>query len=268
MESIKDYHFPFGEKLKKVQQINTSPKKAFVLGVYASAVHARWADKNGLQKVAALAVASEPSIFWTGENAEEIISAIKIPAELGRLTLPTNTGLNGPSGCALDELYLKPLGLSRDDTWLCDLLPESRVNEQQKNALSMNYTDSIIEEYNLSKASIHNFKRSELNSSVRREEILKELEISQAETLILLGDLPIYWFLRFYTDMKFCKLSDFGETKETYGKPHTMNLNGKFYNVISLCHPRQAGRLGSSSAKWGELHKDWIENVRSKIEIF
>ena len=263
MESTKDYHFPFGEKLKKVHQINTSPKKAFVLGVYASAVHARWTDKNGVQKVAALAVASEPSIFWKGENAEGIISAIKIPAELGSLTLPTNTMLNGPSGRALDELYLKPLGLSRDNTWLCDLLPESRVNEQQREAINTHYTEQIIKENALKLASIPYFEKSELNSPDRREEILKELEISQAETIILLGDLPIYWFLRFYSDMKFSKLSDFGETKETYGKPRIINLNGKSYNVISLCHPRQAGRLGSSSAKWGKLHEDWIKNVSS-----
>lgn len=46
-------NFPFGEPLKKVQQQDRSPKKVFVLGVYASAVHARWIDKDGKQKVAA-----------------------------------------------------------------------------------------------------------------------------------------------------------------------------------------------------------------------
>ena len=38
--------FPFGQPLKPVQQLNRSPKKAFVLGVYASAVHARWIDNK------------------------------------------------------------------------------------------------------------------------------------------------------------------------------------------------------------------------------
>jgi hypothetical protein len=61
-----EYRFPFGEKLQKVQQKNRNPKKAFVLGVYASAVHARWVDAGGKQKVAAFAVASEPEIFWPG----------------------------------------------------------------------------------------------------------------------------------------------------------------------------------------------------------
>ena len=127
-----------------------SSKKVFVLGVYASAVHARWVDKQGKTKVSALAVASEPEIFWTGEDAEEIISKINIPSELGKLLVPKSKHLNGPSGRALDELFLKPLGLSRKDAWLCDLIPESRVNENQAKAISKQYTQEIIDKYNLS----------------------------------------------------------------------------------------------------------------------
>ena len=36
------YYFPFGEELKPLKQQDRKPKKVFVLGVYASAVHARW----------------------------------------------------------------------------------------------------------------------------------------------------------------------------------------------------------------------------------
>lgn len=35
--------FPIWTRIKKVEQRDKSPKKAFVLGVYASAIHARWA---------------------------------------------------------------------------------------------------------------------------------------------------------------------------------------------------------------------------------
>lgn len=66
------YHFPFGSQLKKVEQRNRTPKEIFVLGVYSSAVHAKWIAPDGKQKIGALAVASEPEIFWRGENAEEI----------------------------------------------------------------------------------------------------------------------------------------------------------------------------------------------------
>ena len=66
---MKSFFFPFGQKLTKVQQTETTPnKEVFVLGVYASAVHAKWIDNERKIKVQALAVASEPQIFWTGER--------------------------------------------------------------------------------------------------------------------------------------------------------------------------------------------------------
>jgi len=253
-----NYYFPFGQELKKVEQKERSPKKAFVLGVYASAVHARWIDKNGKQKVSALAVASEPEIFWKGENAKDIISEIKIPKELGTLTVPIDIKLNGPSGRALDELFLKPLGLNRENVWLCDLLPFSRVNENQYKAIQKNYTPDIISKYSLKPATVPLFDKKELNSSSRRDEILQELEESKAETLILLGDHPIYWFLRFF-DKRYTRLSQFGETTGTYGKYHPIKIYDRTYNVVPLCHPRQAGRLGSSSSKWGILHEGWFK---------
>lgn len=254
----KNYYFPFGQKLKKVEQKERKPKKVFVLGVYASAVHARWVDKNGKQKVSALAVASEPEIFWTGNNAKKIISEIKIPEQLGRLTVPTNKMLNGPSGRALDSLFLKPLGYDRKEAWLCDLLPESRVNEKQRKAIDKHYSDSLIEKFGLPKATIPNFDKAELNRQSRRNEILKELEESKAETLILLGDLPIKWFLRFH-NKQFSRLAQFGESDTTYGRQHEISINNKIYNVIPLCHPRQADRLGNANAKWGNLHGNWIK---------
>lgn len=229
------------EPLNKVEQKDRNQKKVFVLGVYASAVHARWIDKDSKQKVAAFAVASEPEIFWRGENADEIIEKISIPAELGRLEVPGNKSMNGPSGRALDELFLNPLGFGRSDAWLCDLLPESRVNPSQREAIDKNYSPEIVAKYGLPPATIPDFDKSELNSAKRRNEIFVELECSKAETIILLGDLPIQWFLKYYSNSSHRKLSDFGSTTETYGCVNEMKLNGQDYKVIPLCHPRQAG---------------------------
>ena len=104
------YYFPFGKQLHPLVQEDTSPKKVFVLGVYASAVHARW-KKDGQILCQALAVASEPRIFWDGDPAEakNIIDSISIPPELGTLE-PAGRQLNGPSAKVLDENILAPLG--------------------------------------------------------------------------------------------------------------------------------------------------------------
>jgi hypothetical protein len=55
--------FPFGQPLCSIQQGDRTPQRVFVLGVYASAVHARWVGLDGAIRVRALAVASEPYIF-------------------------------------------------------------------------------------------------------------------------------------------------------------------------------------------------------------
>ena len=106
------FYFPFGQKLYPLVQEDKSPKKVFVLGVYASAVHARW-KKDGQIICQALAVASEPRIFWDGDptEAKQIIDAVTIPAELGTLE-PAGRQLNGPSAKVLDENILKPPRIS------------------------------------------------------------------------------------------------------------------------------------------------------------
>ncbi len=98
------YHFPFGEPVLPGVQHDRTPKRVFVLGGYAGAVHARWLDPTGRTAVNALAVASEPDIFWRGEGTDEVMARIRVPSEAGRL-VDADCGaprFNGPSGRALD----------------------------------------------------------------------------------------------------------------------------------------------------------------------
>lgn len=255
--------FPFGSLLQKVGQQDKSPKKVFVLGVYASAVHAKWIGPDGKIKVNALAIASEPYIFWKGDNAQEIINKIQVPAEIGKL-IPADKRFNGPSGNALDELFLKPLGYPRKDAWLCDLLPYSRINPNQQKAIEKHYKP-LAKKFNLPECTISKFSAKELNNPDRVSEIIDELEQSQAEKIILLGDLPIKHFLSYFSNYK--KLSDFGSTEDEYGKEHSIKINSKTYQVIPLVHPRQAAALGRSNKKWKKLHDEWIFSLSTKYKI-
>src|SRR5208283_3730066 len=92
----------------------------------------------GRQLVHALAIASEPTIFWDGTDAATIVERIKVPSGAGRLE-PTDEKMNGPSGRALDQHFLGPLGLGRADAWLCDLVPHSCRNAGQARALAREY---------------------------------------------------------------------------------------------------------------------------------
>lgn len=169
------YIFSFGSKLQKVEQTDKSPKSHFILGVYASAVHAKWVDVNGKIKVNALAIASEPYIIWRGDGAEEIIQKIinHVPTEIGRLE-NAQKRFNGPSGLTLDKKYLEPLNLTRDDCWISDMIPFSRLNPNQQKAIGREYIP-LVKKFNLPECSIPFFSEAELHDAKRRQEILAEL---------------------------------------------------------------------------------------------
>ena len=257
-----NYCFPFGQELKTVKQEDIKPKKIFVLGKYASAVHAKWFSKDNEIKSQALAVSSEPYIFWRGENADQIISEIHIPKEAGFL-LSADKRFNGPSGRALDEHYLLPLGYNREDAWLCDLVPYSCQNYKQKYSLEQSYNqlikDNILPKYQMPKV-------PNGISDERRKEILSELFTSKAEKIILLGDDPIKWFLNHISDCKMRSLRDFGDSLTSYGNEIEVKIAGNYFTVLPLVHPRQFAKLGTYIEKWYNLHLNWkIQAGKSDI---
>jgi len=251
---MEDYRFPFGEQLHRLAQEDRRPKQVFVLGVYASAVHARWM-KDGTVICPALAVASEPRIFWDGneDEAREIIGRIKIPAELGTLT-PAGKNLNGPSAKVLDEQILTPLRFSREDAWLCDLLPESRINSGQKKAIERCY-NKYIGQYGLKPVTVPD-RKSKFCDARRAAEILEELKESDAKLLVLLGDIPIKQFLKTVADIPYSSLQEYVDLFG-YGNPTDVTIQGKIIKVLPLAHPRQIGALGTHSEKWYQMHQKW-----------
>jgi uracil-DNA glycosylase len=243
--------FPFGQPVLPVVQTDRTPKRVFVLGVYSSAVHAKWIGSDGKVVVRALAVRSEPYIFWRGDGAEKLIADVQIPAAAGRL-VPADNRLNGPSGIALDEQILKPMGLGRNDAWLCDLVCHSCMNPRQEDAIKTRYS-SLTSLHDLPESSVPPVP-DELASDERCRQILAELEESRANVLILLGDQPIRWFLKDWKPA-FKRLSDLPE----YGRLHRQRVGEREIHVLPLAHPRQIAKLGQSSEKWFKLHEQWTE---------
>jgi hypothetical protein len=253
---VRNRIFPFGQNLQEVKQRDQTPKKVFVLGVYASAVHAKWYSPEGRVICKALAVASEPCIFWRGnsEEAASIISRINLPDGAGYLR-PADDQFNGPSGRALDEKVLAPLGYTREDAWLCDLVPYSCQNGNQKAAVNKNYVP-IQDKFGLPVSTIPPVPKVLANEE-RRNQILQELITSQADTIILLGDDPVKWFLRFTSNCKVQKLSGF----DSYGLRVKATISEKEYDVIPLAHLRQIAALGRNNQKWYSLHHQWMQDI-------
>ena len=251
-------HYPFGEVLRRVEQRDRTPKKAFVLGVYASAVHARWV-RDGRVVCQALAVASEPDIFWNGDpdEARAIIGRIPIPRALGALE-PADGRFNGPSAKALDDHILAPLGLTRADAWLCDCLPETRLNPAQQRAIRERY-DPLIEAYGLNPVTIPP-RTGAFCDEARAAEITDELMRSGAELLVLLGDIPIAQYLKRVAGVPYASLRAYVE-RYGYGNPSTVEIGGRQLRVLPLAHPRQVAGLGAHSSGWRDIHGAW-ENGR------
>jgi uracil-DNA glycosylase len=252
--------FPFGQPIKKVEQKDRTPKRVFVLGVYASAVHARWIGPDGKQLINAVGVASEPEIFWIGEGADKIVDAIEIPEGAGKLVAaPKN--LNGPSGRALDEHFLEPLGLSPEDVWLCDLVPYSCMNGSQAEALRGSY-GSVAQEWGLPSFRWDPLPKV-LADEKRRAQILEEINEAQPEILITLGDLPLKWFSRHYGSK--ASLGGYGQSAEDYGRIHQIDICGRGIGLLPLVHPRQAAKLGGHSVDWSESHSIWTSDIASSL---
>lgn len=248
------YLFPFGQELHPLVQEDTGPKKVFVLGVYASAVHARW-KKDGQIVCQALAVASEPRIFWDGdpEEAKRIIDKVAIPPQLGMLE-PAGRHLNGPSAKVLDDNILAPLGFVRGDAWLCDCLPETRINPSQAKVIRERY-EPLIDRYGLNPVTIPK-RPAAFCDQKRSAEITDELMRSEAGLLVLLGDIPIAQYLKRVADVPYSTLGEYVDLYG-YGNATQTVINGKPIRVLPLAHPRQIGALGAHSERWHQAHKAW-----------
>lgn len=251
--------FPFGQPIDTLTQLNPGPRRVFVLGVYASAVHARWIGADRKTRATALAVASEPEIFWTGHGAAELIRQVAIPKEAGCLS-PAASRLNGPSGRALDECYLEPLGIVRAEVWLCDLVPHSCMNEGQRRAIERAYRP-LMRELALPEVFWPRAPKSEsdwrgLVDNRRRDRIASEVAAASPEVLVTLGDAPLRRFARFFGTRS--SLAAYGRSRDEYGQLHEATIAGRRLQMLPLAHPRQVAQLGRSSPKWTELHRNWI----------
>lgn len=87
-----------------------------------------------------------------GEGVEEILAGIEVPTGAGNLE-PTDAKFNGPSGVALDDRFIAPLGVTRNDTWLCDVVPWSCCNRGQLAALEREY-EPLRAEHGLPEATV------------------------------------------------------------------------------------------------------------------
>ena len=79
---------------------------------------------------------------------------------------------------------------------------------------------------------------------------------SEAELLVLLGDIPIAQYLKKVTDIPYSTLGEY-VGMYGYGTKTEVTIKGKTLQVLPLAHPRQIGALGAHSEKWFLVHNQW-----------
>ncbi|HPR39966.1 MAG TPA: hypothetical protein PKY19_02850 [Oscillospiraceae bacterium] len=253
--------FPFGAPVRRVEQEDRSPKKVFVLGVYASAVHARW-KREGKTVCPGLAVAGEPRVFWDGNETEarQIIGEIILPPGAGELSLPGKRE-NGPSGRALLPLYLEPLGYRMEEAWLANLLPEPCIGPSQLKAVRP-YYESLAAALNLPPITAP-IENGRFCDERRAEELREEILLSGADTILPMGDVPIRQFLYPFCGFPCRRLAEYTE-RYGYGTPCTVLIGGKTLKVWPVAHPTLLGSMGKADPLWQARHALWMEERRAE----
>jgi hypothetical protein len=216
-----------------------------IIGVYPSAVHARWVDVDGRTRIRAVAVANEPEPFWTGQEAEDHIATVAatVPAVVGRLV--GAPGHNGPSGQALDGSVLAPLGLDRDRVRVADVDNRYLANPAQQQAIGRCY-NLLAQKGLVPPVSWRPRRPITKVPADRRPSLAEELEEAGPDWVITLGDEPL-------RALGLRRLSP-----STYGVPIAASLLGRRVRLLRLVHTRQQARHGASSPAWAQLHQDWV----------
>jgi uracil-DNA glycosylase len=90
----------------------------------------------------------------------------------------------------------------------------------------------------------------------RSKEITEELMQSEADLLVLLGDIPLGQYLKKVVDVPYSTLGEYVQ-QYGYGSVTEVTIHGKPIRLLPLAHPRQIGALGTHSEKWFLAHKQW-----------
>lgn len=248
--------YPFGSAVTARPPSAHAPRRVLVLGAYPSALHVRWRPPAGLGRVVrAVPVADEPTPFWDGADADRHVDAwrrdIGWNDEWGRVEVPAD--LNGPSGTKVDELVLRPLHLSRDDTCITDCLDTYRASTGVMGALASVY-DALAPQLELPRHDLqpHPGENQIVAEAVNahRDRLRGELRRCQPELVVTLGNAALRT-LREVVDSAAGGPPAQGLIADGYPDSGDVVVDARRMQFLPLIHP-------GSPPVWQERHAAWI----------
>lgn len=244
----------------------------FVLGVYPSALHVRWTLPSwwrGEQRVVgALAVADEPTVFWDGADADELVSAWTASVgfrhgngsgDWGQVTAAGN----GTSGRPVRDRVLRPLGVEVDDTWFADsvdrfFIKRGGASRQQGDVIDAVYQPFAVEA-GLPIASIPArptpTRLVDIATSEHRERLRRELMEASAPLVVTLGEEARQVMIGVVDDASGPPLQPLDRRSlrpDLYGEAGMVRVDDTQAAWYSVVHP------GNRDRAWCRLHDGWI----------
>lgn len=141
---------------------------------------------------------------------------------------------NTISGKALEEHYIKPLGLTRKQVWITDLFkcryPKEVYREKQKN-------DSLIQ--NVAKTCVQLW-------------LIQEIKISKPKVIVTLSDKQVFQRLR-----KIFNLSIPSKFSDVVGKPHKISIDGFKTILFPMIHPDISRPMGDGDDRKKNVREKW-----------
>ncbi|WP_018686635.1 hypothetical protein [Actinokineospora enzanensis] len=245
--------YPFGRRAvrREPRLPSTDRAAAFVLGVYPSALHVRW-QPPGARPVAALAVADEPTAFWTGDDRSAHVEAWRREVGWRDAWGTVEAAATPGSGRLVVSDVLDPLRLDPRATYFTDCVPTYfvKAGERQDRAISQYDRFAPTAGLPLSHLRRRPDRRDLVRVALHAEgrELLRQLRESDAPTVITLGKEAADVFAGLVgTDrVPFCRTGDYGAARH-------IPLGGRELRWIPLVHPSTRRDIG-----WRNCHARWV----------
>lgn len=200
--------------------------------------------------VAALPVADEPTPFWDGGDAAQVMGRwvgerVRDPEREGRFTAPNR--LNGSSGRWVSDNVLATLGYDRSQAWITDCLDTYRLSAGVAARLADTY-DHGCGERRWSPWSIrpHPWEAEIVTeaTAAHLDRLRGELETCQPDQLVTLGNAALRVVARVFAQ-SLRRLST-----DTYGVPIAVRLGSTSIEWLPLAHPAAPQRYQDAHEGW------------------
>ena len=257
--NIMKHFFPFGRPVLECNPEITGKPDLFVLGAYPSALHVAWQPPEPYKGIKAIAVDNEPEVFWDGSNQEKLIDmwkdSVGYESSWGSVTSAGN--LNGSSGIWVNENILKPLGATREETFLTDCLNTYRASDRGFDRIQDTYAP-FATKCGLPQAFLlpHPGEDDIVSESLahHKDRLIQQIQAVHPKKIATLGNAALRVLGQLITATKNLIPNKLSSKPEEYGKCLRIDIDEiKDIEWWPLAHP-------ASPLDYQDAHKRWINN--------